>query len=86
MKKSFIYFYFMKKEPESIKVVAPSHKAFWIKSDLFGYMGGPFADRSGGLISFEVESLEDATELIMNDPFVVEDLLEMKWVKEWSLE
>jgi uncharacterized protein YciI len=49
-------------------------------------MGGPFADRSGGLITFEAESTEEATRIIMNDPFVSEDLLEDKWVREWMVE
>lgn len=45
--------------------------------------GGPFADRSGGLISFEADSLEHAEGIIAADPFVREDLLESSVVKEW---
>ena len=82
----FAYFYFMKNEPEKIQSIAPSHVAYWKGLKLKGYLGGPFADRSGGLITFEAESLETASNLIMNDPFVVEDLLENKWIKEWIVE
>lgn len=46
-------------------------------------MGGPFADRSGGLISFAASSIEDATEIILRDPFMLEDLIAEKWIKEW---
>jgi uncharacterized protein YciI len=49
-------------------------------------MGGPFADRSGGLITFEAESIEEATRIITSGPFVTKDLLEDKWIKEWIVE
>jgi uncharacterized protein YciI len=83
--KRFVYFYFMKKEPARIQSVVPAHVTYWRERNLKGYLGGPFADRSGGLITFETESLEEATSIIMNDPFVLEDLIENKWIKEWIL-
>ena len=86
MGKRFVYFYFMKKEPEKIQSVVPLHVEYWRQCDLKGYMGGPFADRSGGLITFEAESVDEATRITMSDPFVSEDLLEDKWVKEWMVE
>jgi anti-sigma factor ChrR (cupin superfamily) len=46
-------------------------------------LGGPFADRSGGLITFEVGSATDAERLVAHDPFVREILQERRWVKEW---
>jgi uncharacterized protein YciI len=49
-------------------------------------MGGPFADRSGGLISFEAASLEDAAEMVEKDPFTINDLVGDWWIKEWILE
>ena len=49
-------------------------------------MGGPFADRSGGLITFETDDIETATKTAMNDPFVLENLIEDKWIKEWVVE
>jgi uncharacterized protein YciI len=78
------YFYFMKNEPGRIQAVAPRHHQYWKQRELSGFSGGPFADRSGGLITFEAEGIEQARELIENDPFVLEDLLESRWVKEWA--
>ena len=86
MGKRFVYFYIMKKEPEKIQSVVPLHVEYWRQGDLKGYTGGPFADRSGGLITFEAERIEEATGIVMNDPFVSEDLLDDKWVKEWMVE
>jgi uncharacterized protein YciI len=86
MGKRFAYFYFMKNEPDSIQAVVPSHVEYWNKRELDKYLGGPFADRSGGLIIFEAESIADATSIVMNDPFVSEALLEDRWVKEWAVE
>ena len=54
--------------------------------ELRGYLGGPFADRSGGLISFETNTHDDAARLVADDPFVREGLVERSWVKEWKVE
>jgi hypothetical protein len=43
----------MKKEADKIQSVVPLHVEYWRQRNLKGYMGGPFADRSGGLITFE---------------------------------
>jgi hypothetical protein len=42
-------------------------------------MGGPFADRSGGLITFQTESDAQAEQFVADDPFVSEGLLEQHW-------
>ncbi len=86
MTKRFVYFYFMKQEPGRIQPAVPWHVAYWKKCNLQEYLGGPFADRSGGLITFEEKSMAEATRIIMGDPFVSEDLLEDKWIKEWIVE
>ena len=86
MEKRFVFFYFMKKEPEKIKAAVPSHIEYWYKLKLNNYLGGPFADRSGGMITFEAGSIEEATKITDNDPFVIQDLLESKWLKEWVVE
>lgn len=86
MSKRFLYFYFNKRAPEKIPQVVPLHVDYWKKQGLDGYMGGPFSDRSGGLITFESDSFEEATEIVLNDPFVLEDLIEDKWIKEWLVE
>jgi uncharacterized protein YciI len=82
----FVYFYFNRNEPEKIRPVVAAHIQYWKAANLPGYMGGPFSDRTGGLISFVGSSLEEAAELIRQDPFVLEDLIEQKWIKEWSVE
>lgn len=84
MEKQFVYFYFMKRAPEEIRSIVPSHVAYWENLNLRGYVGGAFEDKSGGLITFEAETPEIASGFIANDPFVIEDLLEGKWLKEWS--
>lgn len=86
MGKRFAFFYSMKKEPEKIRITVPLHIEYWKSCSLQGYEGGPFADRTGGLITFETEGIEKATSIIMNDPFVFQGLLESKWVKEWAVE
>jgi hypothetical protein len=45
------YIYFMKDNPDRVAAVAPQHAAYWRGLELREYVGGPFADRSGGLIS-----------------------------------
>lgn len=82
----FLYFYFNRNQPEKIKQVVPAHVQYWKEANPKGYMGGPFADRTGGTISFVASSLEEATEIIFKDPFVLEDLIDQKWIKEWIIE
>jgi len=80
----FAYLYFMKDDPDAVRAVAPAHAAYWRGLAMPGYVGGPFADRSGGLITFEIASQEQAEQLVVDDPFVREGLLERRWVKEWT--
>jgi uncharacterized protein YciI len=82
----FIYFYFNRNEPEKIREVVPAHVQYWKAADLKSYLGGAFADRSGGLISFTAQNLEEAREIILRDPFMQENLIEQKWIKEWMPE
>lgn len=84
--RQFIYFYFNRNEPEKIREVVPAHVQYWKTADLKKYSGGPFADHSGGLISFAAQNLEAATEIILRDPFIQENLIEQKWIKEWMPE
>ncbi len=78
------YFYFMKNDPARVQTIAPRHHQYWKHRELSEFLGGPFADRSGGLITFEAEGIGQARQLVENDPFVLEDLLENCWVKEWA--
>ena len=86
MLKQFVFFYLMKNNPEKIRNTVPEHIRYWKENKPINYSGGPFTDRSGGLILFEAEGIETATKLAMNDPFVVQDIIESKWVKEWIRE
>jgi len=86
MGKIFVSFYFMKREPENIKAVVLLHIEYWHKLKLNKYLGGPFADRSGGMITFEAGGIEETARIMNNDPFISQDLLESKWIKEWVVE
>jgi len=82
----FLYFYLMRDGPDRVRAAAPEHASYWRELRLRGYLGGPFADRSGGLITFEAESGAAAEALVANDPFLREQVLERHWVKEWLLD
>ena len=86
MPKKFVYFYFMKNMPEKIGEAAPLHSAYWKSKNLDNYSGGPFADKTGGLIMFESSDIEKAIELTEKDPFIEHDVIDSKWVKEWIQE
>lgn len=81
-----MYFYLMGADENRIRGVAPEHARYWRGLDLPGYMGGPFGDRSGGLIVFDADSLNQADELVRNDPFVQNGLLASRWTKAWAVE
>ena len=82
----FVYFYFNRNEPEKIRQVVPAHVGYWKSANLKEYRGGPFSDRTGGLITFAASSIEEATEIVLQDPFILEDLIAEKWIKEWIVE
>ena len=86
MSKKFAYFYFMKKEPEKIGQIVPQHVEYWRGLNIDGYLGGPFSDRSGGLITFTADNIDQATDIVKKDPFIREDLLIDRWIKEWLVE
>jgi uncharacterized protein YciI len=69
---------------ERIRAAVPSHISHWQELHLNSYLGGPFDDRSGGLITFEAKSDEQASDAVESDPFVLNDLLETHWLKRWS--
>jgi uncharacterized protein YciI len=80
------YLYWMKDDRGRVRTVAPEHAAYWRNRGLPGYVGGPFAGRSGGLITFDADSLEQAAGIIAADPFVQEELLDSSVVKQWMPE
>jgi uncharacterized protein YciI len=84
--KRFVYFYFNKQEPEKVRGIVPAHVQYWKSANLPGYSGGPFADRTGGMISFLAPDDRTAEKITNEDPFVVEDCIDGKWLKEWLVE
>ena len=85
----FAYVYFMAETadaPERVRETVPRHVAYWRGHPLAHYVGGPFADRSGGLITFEARSAAEADTLVANDPFVRAGVLARHWTKEWAVE
>lgn len=83
----FLYIYFMRKaSPDRVRATAQTHVAYWRELALHDYLGGPFADRSGGLITFAAESAGDAERLVADDPFLRGGLIARHWVKEWLAE
>lgn len=79
----FLFFYLMHDEPDRVAQVAPRHAQYWQELALPRYLGGPFADRSGGLITFDARSASHAEQLAHGDPFLHEGLLRSWWLKEW---
>jgi uncharacterized protein YciI len=79
----FIFFYTMAGEPDTIRQTVPAHVAYWRDANPANYTGGPFADRTGGLITFDAASERAATEVVDRDPFVLHGLLADRWLKEW---
>jgi uncharacterized protein YciI len=77
------YVYSMRREADRIRRVAPRHAAYWNALRLARYEG-PFADRSGGLITFETDSVEAAERLVAADPFVRDRLLDTSLLKQWA--
>jgi hypothetical protein len=76
--KRFVYFYFNRNEPEKIKQVVSAHDQYWKSANVKGCVGGPFGDKTSELISFFVPGFPHATEIILQDPFIREDLVEQK--------
>ena len=84
MSARFAYFYFMADDPRRVQSLAPQHTAHWQGLNLQDYSGGPFADRTGGLITFIVDAPTTAEAAVAADPFVREHLLERYWLKRWD--
>jgi uncharacterized protein YciI len=79
----FVYCYLMKGPQEQIIEAAPQHAAYWRSLDLTGYAGGPFEDRSGGLIIFETPGRAQAEQLVAGDPFRRRGLIHDWWLRVW---
>lgn len=83
MAEQFVFFYLMKPEAEKISHLVPEHIRYWETNKPTNYNGGPFGDKSGGLIVFEADDLDIAKKMVADDPFVKNRTISAKWVKSW---
>jgi uncharacterized protein YciI len=83
MRPRFAYFYFMSGDPDRVCVTVPRHVAHWSQLRLNDYLGGPFEDRSGGLITFSAPDATEAQRAVETDPFVLEGLVGSYLLKQW---
>ncbi len=82
----FAFFYLFKEgTAQAVEKAVPDHVSYWKELAPEYYRGGPFADRSGGMIVFSAGDPIEAARIAMGDPFVLEDLHEVRWIKEWVL-
>jgi uncharacterized protein YciI len=86
MRRRYAYFYLMKDEPDQIPGAVPRHVTHWRNLSLPGYLGGPFDDRTGGLITFQTDDPTQARNAVDTDPFVQDGLLASYWLKQWTPE
>ena len=80
----YAYIYFMAGHGALIRETAPRHTEYWHSLGLRGYTGGPFADRSGGLITFLAEDDEAARGAVDGDPFTEVGVIGESWLKVWQ--
>jgi uncharacterized protein YciI len=80
----YAFFYLMAHDPDRVRMAVPRHVSHWRGLALSGYTGGPFADRTGGLITFETDDPTAARAAVESDPFVEQGLLGSYWLKEWT--
>jgi len=76
----------MKDDPDRVRVAVPRHVSHWRELRLTDYLGGPFEDRTGGLITFETDYPGQADRAVETDPFFEEGLLDAYWLKVWAPE
>jgi len=86
MKKRYAYIFFLKPHYDKIKQTVLQHTDYWKNNNMEDYLGGTFADDTGGIISFAANGLEEVSEIILNDPFNTQNLIENRLIKEWIVE
>jgi uncharacterized protein YciI len=79
----YAYFYLMRTDGEGVPEAVPEHVAHWRVLGLDDYVGGPFEDRTGGLITFRAEGTSGAEKAVATDPFVRRGLVQASWLKLW---
>lgn len=84
--KHFAFVYLLDVDPAGIAQLASQHIDYWHGLGLPEFGGGPFADRSGGLITFDATDYEIASRCVQADPLVQAHILDQYWLKEWVVE
>jgi hypothetical protein len=79
----YAFFYLMRADGEGVLEAVPEHVAHWRGLGLGDYVGGPFEDRSGDLITFRAEGTSTAEHAVATDPFVGRGLVQASWLKRW---
>jgi hypothetical protein len=79
----YAYSYLMRADAEGVPEAVPDHVAHWRGLGLDDYVGGPFEDRTGGLITFRATGSSRAEQAVATDPFVARGLVEVYWLKRW---
>jgi len=82
----YAFSYQMSDDVALIRETVPQHVEYWKTLDLPDYIGGPLADRSGGLITFSAEGDEVAGRLASGDPFVKTGAISEYRVRQWMVE
>jgi hypothetical protein len=82
----YAYFYLMRTDGVGVPEAVPEHVAHWRGLGLDDYVGGPFEDRTGGLITFRAEGSSRPEQALETDSFVGRGLLEAYWLKRWMPE
>ena len=82
----FAFSYQMRNRPEQIKTSVSGHVTYWKGQTFEYYKGGPYADRSGGMIVFSAPSMTEAQDIIEKDPFMKDGIVESYMLKEWKPE
>ena len=86
MSVQYAYFYLMRTGGEGVSEAVPDHVAHWRALALDDYVGGPFEDRTGGLITFRADETSKAELAVATDPFVAHGLVQAYWLKRWTPE
>jgi uncharacterized protein YciI len=79
----YAYFYLMRSDGAGVSEAVPEHVAHWRGLDLDDYVGGPFEDRTGGLITFRAEGTDRAEQAVATDPFIQRGVIQRYWLKCW---
>jgi uncharacterized protein YciI len=73
----------MSGDADRVSVTVPRHAAHWKGLGLDDYLGGPFEDRTGGLITFRAPNATEAQQAVETNPFVLEGLIGSYLLKHW---